>query len=139
MSIQDDGVYLIDGTRTAIGAYGGSSAHTRPDDMAATIIRSLLQRHPAAEASRRSGSGLRQPGRRGQPQCRPHGGAACRTGSVGAGHHPQPPLRLRVGCRDLRRGKIRSGLSELILAGGVESMSRAPYVLSKSETPFDKG
>ncbi|OQV65806.1 hypothetical protein AK51_16115 [Serratia nematodiphila DZ0503SBS1] len=35
--------------------------------------------------------------------------------------------------------KIRSGLSELILAGGVESMSRAPYVLSKGETPFDKG
>lgn len=51
MSIQDDGVYLIDGTRTAIGTYGGSLAHTRPDDMAATIIRSLLQRHPAAEAS----------------------------------------------------------------------------------------
>ncbi len=50
MSIKDDGVYLIDGTRTAIGAYGGSLAHTRPDDMAATIIRGLLQRHPAAEA-----------------------------------------------------------------------------------------
>ena len=80
MSIQDDGVYLIDGTRTAIGAYGGSLAHTRPDDMAATIIRSLLQR-PSGGGSEpgRSGSGLRQPGRRGQPQCRPHGGAACRT------------------------------------------------------------
>jgi acetyl-CoA acetyltransferase len=46
MTIKDDGVYLIDGTRTAIGAYGGSLALTRPDDMAASIIRALLQRHP---------------------------------------------------------------------------------------------
>ena len=42
MSINDDGVYLIDGTRTAISACGGSPAHTRPDDMAATIIRSSV-------------------------------------------------------------------------------------------------
>lgn len=47
-------------------------------------------------------------------------------------------MRIRAGCRDLRQRKIKSGLSELVLAGGVESMSRAPYVMGKSETPFDK-
>ena len=139
MSINDDGVYLIDGTRTAIGAYGGSLAHTRPDDMAATIIRSLLQRHPAAEAkldevvlgcANQAGEDNRN---------------VARMAALLSGLDPSvPAITLNRLCASgldaviYAAAKIRSGLSELILAGGVESMSRAPYVLSKGDTPFDK-
>jgi acetyl-CoA acetyltransferase family protein len=140
MNINDDGVYLIDGTRTAIGAYGGSLAHTRPDDMAATIIRGLLQRHPAAEANldevvlgcaNQSGEDNRN---------------VARMATLLSGLDPSvPAITLNRLCASgldaviYAAAKIRSGLSELVLAGGVESMSRAPYVLSKGETPFDKG
>ena len=120
MSIQDDGVYLIDGTRTAIGAYGGSSAHTRP---------TTWRQRSFAVAAAPSGGGsepdevvLGCANRAGEDNRNVARMAArCRTGSVGAGHHPQPPLRLRVDAVIYAAAKIRSGLSELILAGGVEA------------------
>jgi len=140
MTIKDDGVYLIDGTRTAIGAYGGSLALTRPDDMAAAMIRALLQRHPTVEAevdevvlgcANQAGEDNRN---------------VARMAALLSGLEPSvPAITLNRLCASgldaviYAGAKIKSGLSDLVLAGGVESMSRAPYVLSKSETPFDKG
>ncbi|KYQ95310.1 beta-ketoadipyl CoA thiolase [Serratia plymuthica] len=139
MTIKDDGVYLIDGTRTAIGAYGGSLALTRPDDMAAAIIRALLQRHPDAEpdidevilgCANQAGEDNRNVARM----------AALLSGL----DQSVPAITLNRLCASgldaviYASAKIKSGLSELVLAGGVESMSRAPYVMGKSETPFDK-
>ena len=140
MTIKDDGVYLIDGTRTAIGAYGGSLALTRPDDMAASIIRALLQRHPESEAdvdevvlgcANQAGEDNRNVARM----------AALLSGL----DQGVPAITLNRLCASgldaviYAGAKIKSGLSDLVLAGGVESMSRAPYVMSKGETPFDKG
>ncbi|MFP7607205.1 acetyl-CoA C-acyltransferase [Serratia quinivorans] len=140
MTIKDDGVYLIDGTRTAIGAYGGSLALTRPDDMAASIIRALLQRHPETEAdidevilgcANQAGEDNRNVARM----------AALLSGL----DQGVPAITLNRLCASgldaviYASAKIKSGLSDLVLAGGVESMSRAPYVMGKSETPFDKG
>ena len=44
--------YLVDGVRTAIGAFAGSLAHTRPDDLAAHVLARLLERYPAFDRER---------------------------------------------------------------------------------------
>ena len=132
-------VFICATARTPIGRYGGSLAKVRTDDLAAVPIRALVERHPGRRRSRRRGRPrLRQPGRRGQPQRRPHGAAAGRPAGDRAGHHHQPALRLRP-----RRGRhaaraIKAGEIDLAIAGGVESMSRAPLVMGKAEAAFQR-
>ncbi|MEX0632881.1 hypothetical protein M8494_15625 [Serratia ureilytica] len=125
MSINDDGVYLIDGTRGDWRLWR-RLAHTRPDDMAATIIRGLLQRHPAAEAkldevvlgcANQAGEDNRN---------------VARMAALLSGLDPSVPAitpnRLCASGLDAvihAAAKIPQRPSELILAGGVESMSRA--------------
>ena len=71
---------IIDGVRTPFGRHGGGLAPVRPDDLAAHVIRTLLERTGRTRRRRRGRAArLRQPGRRGQPQRRAHGGAAGRA------------------------------------------------------------
>ena len=73
---------------------------------------------------------------RGQPQRGPHGLAAGRPAGRGARRDGEPPLRL--GARGGQPGRARdpAGEGDLLLAGGVESMSRAPFVTLKPERGF---
>lgn len=137
--IIDNGVYLIDGTRTAIGSYGGSLALIRPDDMAASVISTLIQRHSEYSSdieevilgcANQAGEDNRN---------------IARMAALLAGlDQSVPAITLNRLCASgldaviYASAKIKSGLNEVVLAGGVESMSRAPYVLGKSEKPFDK-
>jgi hypothetical protein len=82
---------------------------------------------------------LRQPGRRGQPQRGAHGLPAGRDSRQRAGRDRQPPVRLRAGAVNMAARAIRAGDGEIYLAGGVESMSRAPYSLPKAESGFAFG
>ena len=72
--------YLVDGTRTPIGRYGGVLATVRPDDMAAHVIRALMTRHPAAMAEALDEVILAQPEERREP----------RELGVGQPHLPRP-------------------------------------------------
>ena len=74
-------VFLCDAARTAIGRYGGALAKVRTDDLAAVPIKALVKRNPNVDWAKLDEVylRLRQPGRRGQPQCRAHGAAACGT------------------------------------------------------------
>ena len=45
-------VFIVDAVRTPIGRHGGSLAHVRPDDLAATVVRALVDRHPALDPAR---------------------------------------------------------------------------------------
>ena len=133
-------VFICEPVRTPIGRYGGALAKVRTDDLAAIPIRALIERHPGLTEPRRRGlSRLRQPGRRGQPQRRAHGAAARRPAGFDARRDAEPPLRLRPR-RRRRRGARRSsaGDIELAIAGGVESMSRAPFVMGKAEQAFQR-
>ena len=96
-------VVIVDAVRTPMGRWGGALAGVRPDDMAAHVIASLVERNAVDdEPHRRRLLGRRQPGRRGQPQRRPHGGAAGRATGGGSRCDRQPAVRLGSGGRQLR-------------------------------------
>ena len=96
--------YICDFVRTPIGRYGGVLKDVRTDDLAAHPMRVLKQRNAVGRlgSARRRDLRLRQPGGRGQPQRRAHGGAAGRPAGPRVRRHDQPPVRLGP-----RRGRHR--------------------------------
>ena len=127
--------YIVDAVRTPIGRIGGALAGVRPDDLAATAVRALVERSPDLDPvdDRRGVPRRRQPGGRGQPQRRPDGGAAGGPADDDPGGDGEPAVRLRArsGHRRQSRGR-RSATPTSSIAGGVESMSRAPWVLPEA-------
>ena len=132
--------YLVDGVRTPIGNLGGSLSAIRADDLAALTIKALLARHSSLDAARiadvilgcanQAGEDNRNVARMalllaGLPQTVP-GETVNRLCASGLS-----------AIANAARG-IKAGEGELYVAGGVESMTRAPYVLSKSATPFGR-
>ena len=131
---------IIDAIRTPIGALGGSLAAVRPDDLAALTLRTLLERTGIDPAlieevylgcANQAGEDNRN---------------VARMASLLAG------LPVEVGAVTFNRlcasglaavtaaaRAIRLGEGDVYLAGGVESMSRAPYSLPKAESPFAFG
>lgn len=130
--------YLVSGTRTPIGNFGGSLSTVRPDDMAAHVIGQLLQKNPQLDpgavgdvilgCANQAGEDNRNVARMalllgGLPYTVP-GETVNRLCASGMSAIIQ--ARRAVACGD----------AELIIAGGVESMTRAPYVISKSGKAF---
>jgi 3-oxoadipyl-CoA thiolase len=131
---------VVDGLRTPFGRYGGALREVRPDDMAAHVIRTLLERtgvDPAAVddvilgAANQAGEDNRNVGRM----------AALLAGmpvSVGG----QTVNRL---CGSSMQAVISAahaviaGDGDLFVAGGVESMTRAPFVVAKASAAFPRG
>ncbi len=137
---QSSDAFIYDGARTAFGRHGGALAPLRPDDLLAHTIKSVVQRNgfPAAAyedviMGNTNGAG---------EDCR----NVARFASLLAGM-PVTVAGLTVNrlcgsglaaTLDAARG-IKSGEGELFLAGGVESMSRAPIVMSKAQVAYDRG
>jgi len=130
--------FICDAIRTPFGRYGGALAAVRTDDLAALPIKALMSRNPAVDwaavddviygCANQAGEDNRNVARMalllaGLPVAVP---GATINRLCGSG--------LDAVASAARM--IRSGEAELVLAGGVESMSRAPYVLSKGEVPF---
>jgi acetyl-CoA C-acetyltransferase len=131
--------YLYDGIRTPIGRHAGKLAGIRPDDLAALAIKAVVERNaidPAEIADVVLGC-VNQAGE----DCR----NVARFAALLSGLPPTTPgatvnrlcasgLQAVV---DASRA-VTCGEGELYIAGGVESMSRAPYVLAKSESPYSR-
>ncbi|MBL7798266.1 MAG: 3-oxoadipyl-CoA thiolase [Saprospiraceae bacterium] len=130
--------FIIDGIRSPIGSFGGSLAPVRTDDLAAHVLQKLLERHPGLDATalddvilgcaNQAGEDNRNVARMalllaGIPVSVPGEtvNRLCASGMAAAVH----------ACR-----AIRNGDGDLFIAGGVEHMTRGPYVLSKSAKPF---
>ena len=130
--------YIIDGVRTPIGSFGGSLSEVRPDDMAALVIQRLLARAAGCRsiADHRCDLRVRQPGRARTTATSRGWRLAVGPANVGARRDGQPSVCLGIerGCTRGPRRLARGG--RLYIAGGVESMTRAPYVLSKSGKAF---
>ena len=133
-------VYIIDVVRTPVGKYGGALAYIRPDDLLAYIIKALLKRNESVDinaiedviagAANQAGEDNRNVARMaallaGLPVSIP-GNTVNRLCASGL-------QAIMDGAR-----QIMCGDAEMIIACGVESMTRAPYVLGKSETAFNR-
>ncbi len=133
-------VYICDGIRTPIGRYGGLLSGVRTDDLAAIPIRALIERNPGVDwaavddiyygCANQAGEDNRDVARMagllaGLPVAVPGStlNRLCGSGMDATGTAARA---------------IRAGEAELMIAGGVESMSRAPFVMGKADTAFSR-
>ena len=133
--------FICAGVRTPIGRYGGALSAVRPDDLGAHAIREVMARAPGLPPEAVDDvifGGANQAGEDNRN--------VARMSSLLAGLPDTVPgatvNRLcgsGLNAVGLAAQAIRSGEAEVILAGGVESMSRAPYVQSKPVAAFDRG
>ncbi|MFI5310248.1 MAG: 3-oxoadipyl-CoA thiolase [Gemmatimonadales bacterium] len=129
---------IIDGVRTPIGNIGGALSAVRPDDLAAHAITALLARHPSLDTARIADVILGCANQAGEDNRN-----VARMALLLAGLPVSVPGETvnRLCASGLSavasaaRG-IKVGEGDLYVAGGVESMTRAPFVLSKGSTPF---
>src|SRR5437588_8288852 len=133
-------VFICDAVRTAIGRYGGALAHVRTDDLAAIPIRALLKRHPDVDWSALDEVVLGCANQAGEDNRN-----VARMALLLAGLPDSVPgqtlNRLCASGLDAvgAAGRaIRSGEIELAIAGGVESMTRAPFVMGKAQEAFSR-
>ncbi|MCL2913541.1 3-oxoadipyl-CoA thiolase [Shewanella corallii] len=133
-------VYICDAIRTPIGRYGGSLASVRADDLAAKPLTALMNRNPTVDWHKVDDVMLGCANQAGEDNRN-----IARMALLLAGMPIEVPgVTLNRLCGsglnavgDAFRA-IRSGESELVIAGGVESMSRAPYVMGKAQAGFDR-
>src|SRR5450432_330667 len=132
--------FICDALRTPIGRYGGALATVRPDDLAAIPLRWLMERNPGVDwaaiddviygCANQAGEDNRN---------------VARMALLLAGLPVEVPgttiNRLCGSSMDaigIAARAIKSGESEIIIAGGVESMSRAPFVMGKADAAFSR-
>jgi len=130
--------YLIDGVRTPIGNLGGALSSVRADDLAAHVIAALLARHPSLDPAQIVDVILGCANQAGDDNRN-----VARMALLLAGvPHTVPGETVNRLCASGLSAvagaarAIKCGEGDLFVAGGVESMTRAPYVLSKGATPF---
>ncbi|HUY02430.1 MAG TPA: 3-oxoadipyl-CoA thiolase [Rhodocyclaceae bacterium] len=132
--------YLCDALRTPVGRYGGSLAHIRTDDLAALPIKALMQRHPNLDWSAIDDVLLGCANQAGEDNRNVARMAALLAGLPVA--VPGATINRLCGSGLDAVGSaaraIKSGEAALMLAGGVESMSRAPFVMAKADTAFSR-
>ncbi len=133
-------VFICDYIRTPIGRFGGALAPVRTDDLAAVPLRALMARHPALDwqalddviygCANQAGEDNRNVAR-----------MALLLAGLPVGVSGTTINRLCGSGMDAvlaAARQIRAGEADLIVAGGVESMSRAPFVMPKAETAFSR-
>jgi len=132
--------FICDAVRTPIGRYGGALAGVRADDLAAIPLKALMERNPQVNwasvddiiygCANQAGEDNRN---------------VARMAGLLAGLPVEVPgttvNRLcgsSLDCVGMAARAIRSGDTELMIAGGVESMSRAPFVMGKAESAYSR-
>ena len=134
-------VFLCDGIRTPVGRYGGALAAVRTDDLAAIPIAALVEKHPGVDWSRVDDVILGCANQAGEDNRN-----IARMSSLLA-DLPQevPAVTVNRLCGSglnavgSAAASIRSGEAGLVIAGGVESMSRSPFVIGKADSAFGRG
>ena len=130
--------YIVDALRTPIGRYGGSLATVRTDDLAAIPLRALMARHPDLDWAAVTDVIFGCANQAGEDNRN-----VAHMASLLAGlPHEIPGATLNRLCGSgldalgTSARAIRAGEAQLMLAGGVESMSRAPFVMPKADSAF---
>jgi len=133
-------VFICDAVRTPVGGFGGSLSTIRTDDLAAIPLRTLMERQPQVNWTEVDDVLMGCANQAGEDNRN-----VARMGSLLAGLDEQVPgatiNRLCGSGMDAvgtAARAIRAGEAELIIAGGVESMSRSPWVMSKPTQAFSR-
>lgn len=133
-------VYLCDYIRTPIGRHGGGLSKLRTDDLAALPLSGLLRRNPGMDPAAVEEVWMGCANQAGEDNRN-----VARMGALLAGYPANVPgVTVNRLCGSGMEAvisavrAIKSGEMDLAIAGGVESMSRAPFVLLKSETAFSR-
>jgi len=133
-------VYICDGVRTPVGRYGGGLSSVRTDDLAATSIKALMERNPGVDWATVDDVMLGCANQAGEDNRN-----VARMSALLAGL-PQEVAASTINrlCASglsavgLCANTIKAGEAELMIAGGVESMSRAPFVIGKPRSAYDR-
>ena len=132
--------FVCDALRTPIGRYGGALSSVRTDDLGAIPIRALIERHPGVDWQAVSDVLYGCANQAGEDNRN-----VARMSALLAGLPPSVPgatiNRLCGSGLDALGSAaraIRAGEAGLVIAGGVESMSRAPFVMPKADTAFSR-
>ena len=130
--------FICDAIRTPIGRHGGALSSVRPDDLAAIVLRELLRRNRGLDPAAIDDVILGCANQAGEDNRN-----VARMSALLAGLPAEVPgVTLNRLCGSgldavaAAARMIAAGEAEVVIAGGVESMSRAPYVVSKGATPF---
>ncbi|WP_406341280.1 thiolase family protein [Streptomyces sp. NBC_00648] len=139
MSIRD--VYIVDAVRTPIGKFGGALARVRPDDLAAHVVKSLVGRSPQLDPARIDDVYFGDANGAGEDNR-----DVARMAVLLAGLPVSVPgVTVNRLCGSGLEAVIQAaraiavGDAHIAVAGGVESMSRAPWVMQKPERAFPAG
>jgi len=134
-------VFICDAVRTAVGAYGQSLAVVRCDDLAAVPLMALLQRNPELDPQGVDDVILGCANQAGEDNRNVARMALLLAGLPVSVSGVTVNRLCGSGLEAIAYGAraIACGEADLILAGGVESMSRAPFVMAKAEHPFSRG
>ncbi|MFO6338482.1 beta-ketoacyl synthase N-terminal-like domain-containing protein, partial [Pseudomonas aeruginosa] len=134
-------VFICDAVRTPIGRFGGSLSAVRADDLAAVPLKALVERNPGVDWSALDEVFLGCANQAGEDNRN-----VARMALLLAGLPESVPgvtlNRLCASGMDAIGTAFRAiacGEMELAIAGGVESMSRAPYVMGKADSAFGRG
>ena len=136
-------VFIIDAIRTPVGKFGGSLKNTRPDDLAAMLIREIVKRNfevnnispeEIEDVILGNANGAGEENRNVARMCVLLGGLPISVGGVTVNRLCGSGMQAFI---DGVRG-IRNGEGECFLAGGTESMTRAPFVMAKNADPFGR-
>jgi acetyl-CoA acetyltransferase family protein len=139
--VQGRDVYVVDAVRTPVGKHGGALAGVRPDDLAAHVLRSLVDRSPSLEPHQIDEVIFGDANQAGEDNRN-----VARMAALLAGLPTSVPgstvNRLCASGLDAVLQAARTiavGDASVMVAGGVESMSRAPWVLPKPARGFPRG
>ncbi|WP_276133617.1 3-oxoadipyl-CoA thiolase [Polluticoccus soli] len=131
-------VYIVDAVRTPVGKYGGSLSTVRPDDLLAHVIKSLVERNPSIDVNEIEdviAGAANQAGEDNRNVARMAALLAGLPTTVGGNTVNRLCASGLQAIMDASRA-IMCGDGEMYIAGGVESMTRAPFVMAKAEGPF---
>ena len=132
--------FICDAVRTPIGRYGGALSSIRPDDLAALTLRALADRNPGIDWTAIDDVILGCANQAGEDN-RNVARMAALLGGLGETAPGTTINRLCGSGLDavaIAARAIKAGEADLIVAGGVESMSRAPFVMPKAESAFSR-
>jgi 3-oxoadipyl-CoA thiolase len=132
--------YIIDATRTPIGKYGGTLAGVRPDDMLAHVIKTLIERNPSIDVNAIEdviAGAANQAGEDNRNTARMAALLAGLPQTVGGNTVNRLCASGLQSIMDASRA-IMCGDGDVYIAGGAESMTRAPFVMGKADGPFSR-